>query len=127
MLLRHPTRRSWSTTGRDGGVTNFAWTGRNIVTSGTRYLTHRSLEGAMVIETDVNGPAHSGPGNGVGCGPRALPGLSHHAPLGPETQGQGKPKVGTKSESPISPMERAGVNCRRREEKGPFRVRARVR
>jgi hypothetical protein len=29
--------------------------GRSVVTYGTRYLTHRSPEGAMVIETVVNG------------------------------------------------------------------------
>jgi hypothetical protein len=48
-------RRTWSTTFGDGGVTNLSWTGRSVVTSGTRYLTNRSPEGAMVIETVVNG------------------------------------------------------------------------
>jgi hypothetical protein len=54
MLLRR-FWRSWSTTYGDGGVTNFSWTGRSVVTSGTRYLTNRSPEGAMVIETFVDG------------------------------------------------------------------------
>jgi len=94
VFLRHPTRRSWSTTGRDGGVTNFASTGRSIGTSGTRYLTHRSPEGAMVIETDVNGPALSGLGNGVGCGPRALPWAIASCPFGAGDTGTGQAQSG---------------------------------
>ncbi len=50
MLLRRFCL-SCSTTYGDGGVTNLSWTGRSVVTSGTRYLTNRSPEGAMVIET----------------------------------------------------------------------------
>ncbi len=54
MLLRRFCR-SWSTTRGNGGVTNRSWTGRSVVTYGTRSLTDRSPEGAMVIETVVSG------------------------------------------------------------------------
>jgi hypothetical protein len=51
----HPACRSGFTTYGDGGASTLSWTGRSVVTSGTRYLTNRSPEGAMVIETVVNG------------------------------------------------------------------------
>ena len=47
--------RTWSTAFGNGGVTNFSWTGRSLLSSGTRYLTNRTPEGAMTIETYVNG------------------------------------------------------------------------
>jgi RHS repeat-associated protein len=47
--------RTWSTVFGNGGVTNFSWTGRSLLSSGTRYLTNRTPEGAMTIETYVNG------------------------------------------------------------------------
>jgi len=54
MLLRRFCR-SWSTTCGDGGVMNLSWTGRSVVTAGTRYLSNCSPGGARVIETVVNG------------------------------------------------------------------------
>jgi hypothetical protein len=48
-------RRIRSITYGNGGVGNLSWTGHGVVTSGTRQLTNRSPEGAMVIETVVNG------------------------------------------------------------------------
>ena len=47
--------RTWSTVFGNAGVTNFSWTGRSLLSSGTRYLTNRTPEGAMTIETYVNG------------------------------------------------------------------------
>jgi hypothetical protein len=47
--------RTWSTVLGNGGVTNFSWTGCSLLSSGTRYLTNRTPEGAMTIETYVNG------------------------------------------------------------------------
>jgi YD repeat-containing protein len=47
--------RTWSTVLGNGGITNLSWTCRSLISSGTRYLTNRTPEGAMTIETHVNG------------------------------------------------------------------------
>ncbi len=47
--------RSWSTTYGNGGSSILHWSGRSALSSGTRYMTNRTAEGAMVISTFVNG------------------------------------------------------------------------
>jgi len=64
-------------------VSNLSWTGRSAVISGTRYLTHCSPEGAVLIETVVNGrPIMSALMN-----PHGIPAIAQGCRAGEATRG----------------------------------------